>query len=446
VSPRFSRRPSGHEKLPRSERATFRWATAVLLAILADGAVRKWLLPPSLQAIPYLAKDFLAACFVAAYSLRRQSFWARRLMPFAAGIGLCLAPAFLVGLTKVSAGALVVFKNAVLWPVFAVRMAENLTEAVIERLWKVVLLSAVVMAALGIAQYSAGQDSVLNRYAWDTSRSSDVALAGSFVRATGTFSYLSGLTAFSEVAFCLFLGRGLSAKRRSGLWLALAGMASAITCGLVTGSRAPHVFIAAVTIIVLLTLPKKINPRFFGGIIGMSVLFAALWYSSLARGVAPRWSDTGEGEIWARVTGSSTGNPILPALLADPIGSGLGLHSGIAAYEQPNAGLPTDESFFSRISGEAGILGWAAFAFELSLLSIALRYALRAEHKYKVLALPIAIGALAQAGLGLWYDHAATGLWWWAIAICLGGLRGKNATKLFVRQGCRLPAGAVLRA
>jgi len=419
-----------HGKLSPQERVVLRWAAAVFLAIIADGALRKWLFPTSLQAVPYFAKDVLAGLFVLGYPQSKETPWAKRLMPFVLGISVCLAPAFLFGLTKAPAGAIVVLKNAVLWPLFAIRLASYLTDGIIDRLWRFALACSLAMAALASVQYFTGAASVVNRYAWDDmTLLSSVATAGDFVRATGTFSYISGLTAFSMVMFSVFLGRTLSA-RRGELWLAVAGMAAAVICGLTTGSRSIQAFMAAVATIVIVFVPKKHSVRLLGGILGAGIIAALLWNSSLAQGVIERWSGTGDTEITDRLSGTTTGQPIRETLAANPIGLGLGLYTGISASTGITADLPYNENIPNRIAAETGILGFMATFLGLGLIIRAIRWTLAlpdAVRKSHVL--PIAAGALIQLTLGLWYDHAATALWWWTIALWFGGSFNINLAK-----------------
>jgi hypothetical protein len=407
-------------KLSPQERTVLRWAAAVFLAIIADGALRKWVLPSSLQAVPYLAKDMLAALFLLGYPQRTRARWAKRLTPFVFGICVCLLPAFLIGLTKVPVGAITVFKNAVLWPLFAVRMGSYLTKGVIERLSKLALATTVPMAVLAIAQYFAGPESILNRYAWDdTSFTSGIATAGDFVRATGTFSYVAGLVSFSLVMFCLFVGRGLSARGGGELWLAIAGAAGAVVCGLVTGSRLVEVFMTAVAAIVIISVPKGRSARLVGGIVAAGVVGTLLWNSSIAQGIVERWSSTENSDVSDRIAG--TGQPINEMLFLNPVGIGLGMYSGISAVDGVNADLPWNESPLQRLAGETGMLGFMAAILTMGLVVRATRWTFAGrDTARKTRLLPIAAGALIQVAMGLWYDHTATGLWWWTIALWLG--------------------------
>jgi len=434
-------------KLSARERGVFRWAAAIFLAIIADGALRKWVLPSSAQAIPYFAKDVLAGLFVLRYPQLKQARLAKRLMPFVFGIGLCLAPAFLVGLTKVPIGAVVVFKNAVLWPLFAVRMGSYLTEGVTERLWKLALVCTVPMAVLASIQYFAGPSSILNRYAWDET-TFGVAATGDLVRATGTFSYIAGLSSFSIVMFCLFLGRSLSARGGAELWLATLGLASAVVCGIVSESRGIQVFMAAVSVAAVVLIPKKQSVRLIGGLLGAAFAFALVWNSSLSQGVSERWMKTDNEEVAGRLTGSSTGQPIASTLSANPIGSGLGLYVGVSASTRSTADLDYNESAANRIAAEAGLPGFLATLLGLGLVISAGRATLLSgDSTRKSRLLPIAVGALIQLVFGTWYDHTAAGLWWWTISLWLeDGVAFGHARRILAKPAPQFVAIAVRKA
>jgi hypothetical protein len=202
-------------------------------------------------------------------------------------------------------------------------------------------------------------------------------------------------------------------------WLAIVGMASAVICGLTTGSRSIQIFVAAIVTIALVYTPKKHSIQVIGGIIGTGIVSALLWNSSLAQGVIERWEATENGEVGDRIAG--TGQPITETLVANPIGIGLGPYTGISSLNGTNTDLPYNESALNKIAAETGVLGCVAALLGVALIVRATRWTLAAQNTVKKSCLlPIAAGAFIQVGLGLWYDHVATGLWWWTIALWLG--------------------------
>ncbi len=408
-------------RLPYHDRLVLRWAVAIFAAIVFEGAARKWLLPASLQAVPYFAKDVLAALFLVNYRPKRRLPLRNHLLPFVLGIALCLTPALLLGLVRFPIGALVVFKNAVLWPLFAIHFGSYLTEAVTDRLAKAAILFSVVIAGLGLLQYFGALDSPVNRYAWDTSGSADIATAGNFVRATGTFSYISGLASFSIAMFCLLLGRLPTAKGMD-VWLLLCGLPASVVCGLVTGSRSVLVVLAFVAMLSVLLIYEQNKTRLIGGVAGAGLCLAVLWNSHVAEGVLARWASTQETEVRGRITGTSLGESPLKLVFDNPLGYGLGLNSGATAYFDPDLDIGKNENVQSRIAQEAGLPGVIAMGLGLALILRASLMTWRIKSKRASGMVPVAIGMLLQAWYGLWYDHTSSALWWWVAGIWLAAL------------------------
>jgi hypothetical protein len=100
---------------------------------------------------------------------------------------------------------------------------------------------------------------------------------------------------------------------------------------------------------------------------------------------------------------------------------GLGLYTGISSRNGDNAFLAYNEGPLNKIAVEAGVPGFMALLLGVGLIiraglwTVALK-----DSGRKVRLIPIAIGALIAVAQGLWYDHVATGLWWWVIALWLG--------------------------
>jgi hypothetical protein len=180
------------------------------------------------------------------------------------------------------------------------------------------------------------------------------------------------------------------------------------------------VFCGLVAVLLSLFVPKKQAMRLLGGIVGIGFIIAVLWNTSLASGVVGRWNTSEDGELSGRITGSSVGQPILRTIADNPIGIGLGLYSGIAAYGGDSSELAYNEGAPNRIAAEAGLLGYAAMAAGLALILKAVFWSWKMEAARKTKLLPIAIGATIQIGLGVWYDHVGTALWWWLISLWFG--------------------------
>jgi len=99
------------------------WFIAVLLATVLEGGLRKWLLPAPLHSLAYISKDVLALAFIVHAGFRQDFKNAAVLRDRVILITALLLPALTLGLTWSVSGAVIVFKNAVLWPLFAIYMA-----------------------------------------------------------------------------------------------------------------------------------------------------------------------------------------------------------------------------------------------------------------------------------------------------------------------------------
>jgi hypothetical protein len=339
------------------------------------------------------------------------------------GVGICLAFSFADGLFQFPIGAIVVYKNAVLWPLFAIRMASVINQQIVNRLWKFLVAAGGGIALLASAQYFSPPSSILNRYAWEAEKwGLGAATAGDFVRATGTFSFIAGLSSFGLVLFCLSVGRLVSLRDSRDLPAAVGGLVSAATCGLLSGSRSVEVSMAAILSITLFTMPRKQTARLAVTLAVLALVFGALWNSSFASGVLARWNGTQEGEIQDRALGQGLGQPIDVSLIQHPLGIGLGLYSGFSSYsgKQESLDLPYNENIQSRIATEAGLPALVALFLSAALLIRAGEWIWKRKTVPKARAIPFAAGALMAIITCQWYDHTGTGLWWWSTGFLLG--------------------------
>jgi hypothetical protein len=353
-----------------------------------------------------------------------------------------------MGLAEVPLGAIVVYKNAVLWPLFAVCLGQRLTERVVQRLLKLLLVCSIGMACLAVVQYNSGRGSILNRYAWGEEATAEflrgIAVAGDFVRATGTFSYITGLAAFSLATFSIFLGRSLSLARGRDLLSASIGVASAVVCGLASGNRSVQVFMLAVGTASLILAPKqkRYTSRLVGGLLSAAVMVIVIWNTSISKGVVGRWAGTDQDYFRGRVTGSTTGQPVSEILRGNPFGRGLGIYSGFATLNgaTDRLNLAYNEGSNSRVAVETGIVGFGAIALGFGFILRAASWMSKIRNPaLKTRLIPVFAGILIALFLGVWYDHNATALWWWTIGIWLGeGLAiprfGLNREFVWARQ------------
>jgi hypothetical protein len=245
----------------------------VFVLAVFEGALRKWAFPWA-QAQIYLIKDAILLAIYLGFILD-----GRRNLPAPTGTGLiklvlllcfvwgCIellnpnSPSILVGLVGLKAYFLYA-PIAFILP-YAIKSREHLF-VLIRRY----LIMAIPVAVLGFIQIIAGPGSSLNVYVSQSEDSPDmVAYFGHdedlFVRTSGTFSYISGYTAF--LGFVVFLAIGYNMaygwriKKNITPILALSLLIGAM---FTTGSRAPVFYLLATSPVMLwLAVTRRVLSR-----------------------------------------------------------------------------------------------------------------------------------------------------------------------------------------
>jgi len=184
---------------------------------------------------------------------------------------------------------------------------------------------AVPILVLGIAQFNSPPDAFINRYAWSTSSSLDIAQFGeNKARITGTFSYISPYTAYLQfmflVAFTLLI---LSESVRARLVMSVIVSLVLINIGM-SGSRAPLV-ITLLVAIPFFNRYRYILKRSLGGwsFVQTIVLIASLIFlaGNVFKLVSER--DKASGDTDERIWGAFY-TPLVTFNSIGIIGSGIG--------------------------------------------------------------------------------------------------------------------------
>src|SRR5438552_1266736 len=99
-----------------------RWVIVLFIAIILEGALRKWVLPSQFAPVAYILKDLIATAFLFRFPIPRME---RRLNRAAIAIivlGLTLAPWYFAGAHQSLIAPLQTLKHIVLWPLFAIHL------------------------------------------------------------------------------------------------------------------------------------------------------------------------------------------------------------------------------------------------------------------------------------------------------------------------------------
>jgi hypothetical protein len=400
------------------------WILAVFLATVGEGALRKWALPPALAGAAYFLKDAIVLSFVLSHPLPKEAAFLRRLREGVAIIAALLLVPFGIGLAGGAAGAIAAYKNAVLWPLFAVHLAPRLVGLRLSMLTFVLALTAVAEAGLATVQFYSPMTSWINRYAWTSDfETGGVSLFGSIdnVRATGTFSYIAGLAAFSIFAFSLLLWRAVGTRNGRERRIAWVGVVAAIACGILTGARATVVSEG----VVLLGLPlvSRSARHTFLALLCFAVAAGAVTLAlpDAVFGLVQRWELAGD-TTFGRITGEGLKSDYWDLIAKYPLGIGMGAVGGYSAFVNGESNL--SELGFdhggSKAVVETGALGYCAMILIwLTSARMFWRGAMSRSASFRLSTACLGILPLYQVCSNIWYDHNATALYWMLLGLWL---------------------------
>jgi hypothetical protein len=189
------------------------WRAAVkvaFVAVLVEGAVRKWLLPQG-QELAYFLKDvFLVGAYLKFYFAPDSEMRAYRLrVPGAFIFLLCALVSFSALNPNIGSGILAFYglKIYFMYVPLAFMMPylfRSQQEMQQQMTWYA--LMAIPICTLGFLQYGSDRFSVINTFAAGMSETGAVGFGvGDRARVTGTFSYITGHTTFVIIFFALVI-------------------------------------------------------------------------------------------------------------------------------------------------------------------------------------------------------------------------------------------------
>jgi hypothetical protein len=407
-----------------------RGVQTILVVVIIEGAIRKWFMPSASELV-YFYKDVLMLATLIGYCRKRRKspFVIKRQLGLVAAIvgvfvlyallafALPGGPPPLVGLLGLKAYCLYV-------PLaFITPRAFPDKESLIKFL-KWYLIIVLPVAAIGVMQFlDSNTQSTLNRYAVEAGATSDIAgfstkSGQTFVRITGTFSYITGLAVYLPIMFALllaitalYLKRGLTRTQKALYYGALG--ATVVTC-FMSGSRAPVLSMLVVAVIFyLFTSGRQIFRRLRQIAIVGTILYVA--FSSLFPQAFDAFYNrafAGEQQVdegKSRVM-SALGLPSEEVSYAGLFGYGIGwTQNAVPALikrfdmaDQQNPIPIPSEGEPGRVTLELGVLGFALWTLmRLVLLFTVLRmsFSMR-DRESKILAfaasaalvMPLAVG------------------------------------------------------
>jgi len=408
-----------------------RWRAAVFCSLalaVFDGALRKWIFPESGHLI-YFAKD---VALLGAYA----GFWAPRLLsqtrlvprhpatgPLVAFMVIAGFQLFNPRLPNIWLGLFGIKAYLIYFPLLY--MVPSLFPSMkgLERFWSVYLLLSVVPLSLGVVQFFAPADSIVNRYAWDQELAPSVATFGvlSSVRVTGTFSYISGYTAYLLVLVLITLALMAHQRRPWMRWGLQGVLGLAIVNLFMTGSRGPFLVLGGALLLeavlsaavrrpgmvrkALVVSPAIPITAFF--VIG---LFPEAWSAFVAR--VESNEDIGE-----RIAGLVT-EPLWALGEAGVSGFGIGSTHQATHFLMPAVWMdalpPPAEGEWERIILEVGPVGFALVLLVRVLVSWQLwrKWRLAGQENYRLFLTAALFFSLISFPGSLVFNQTASLFYW----------------------------------
>jgi hypothetical protein len=338
----------------------------ILVLVVVEGALRRWVFPQARDLI-YFLKDFILIGSYIGFASRPHFLLDR--FPLIKELTLVIAilcglQAFnpslgspIVGLIGIRAYLLYV---PLIWVVpHLFESGEELRNFL--RRYLIILIPVCI---LGVFQYSAPPDSIINVYSLDGTAAN--ASVGEFVRITGTFSYLAGHTSF--LTFCFSLLVVLIAREQTIKWQLIYGLELILVAAnsFMSGARLIIIYEGLFITLYLLLLAFTSSRNAFSSIKRLSVIMAItaiatiVYFQPAIQSFSYRavGSDSTEQRIMESITQVFD----YGAISLDGYGTGA-TQSSVSSLRSllslpAGAELPTSEGETGRVVIEIGILGF----------------------------------------------------------------------------------------
>jgi hypothetical protein len=404
---------------------------AALLLLVVEGAIRKWLLPGA-QDLVYFAKDalFLGA-YLGFFRSRARAFRPHAPLLYGAlafAVGLGVLEMFNPKLPTVLVGVLG-FKAYFLYvPLLFVVPAVFPDDVALVRFIRRYTLIIFPVVLLSVAQFFSPAGSMLNTYAQPTDITSITTFGNSsFVRTTGTFSYISGYSSYLLTTTLLLLML-LTATRWSwkGNLIVYAALGTTLLGIMLSGSRGPVFLLAMIFPLywwLAVAREKQSGKTFLRLIFGLGLLIIALTSAGGQPVTAfSRRASTSVGVV-DRLTHPFT-SPVYMLPYAGLFGYGIGAtHQAASALTgglgNTWLGTITPEAESGRVMLELGPIGFlAVYLARLGLALFAFGQALRLRTLFhRAVMISALLCFLMQIPGGIVFD-VTSGVYYWF----LGGL------------------------
>jgi hypothetical protein len=334
------------------------------LLLIFEGALRKWIVP-GLSAPLLLVRDPIGLLIIAeAY---RENKWPEKWSAVTGVLGVLLLGLCVVQLVAGNNpwfAALYGLRSYLLPFPIAFIMGENLDEEDLRKFGVVTLWILLPMTLLDIAQYLAPADSFLNNGAYEGG--AQITYVGARVRASGTFSFVTGLSNFTPLA-AAFILYGFVREKMAPRWLLWSASFALLLSIPVIGSRTLVFELAGVALCAAIGALCGVTQlfqslKFAAPLLVVSFLVSLLpVFSEASLNLRTRFSEASKAEgtveqsVQQRTLGSIFYTFDQTDFLSNPFGLGIG--AGAAAITKLTQGevqFLAGEDEFSRVIYEFG--------------------------------------------------------------------------------------------
>jgi hypothetical protein len=417
------------------------------LLLIFEGALRKWILP-QFSAPLLLVRDPVGLLIIveAFRSDKWPEKWSAVTGVLTAGLlGLCLIQ--VVGGGNPWIAALYGLRSYLLpFPVVFV-MGENLDAEDLREFGLCTLWLLLPLTLLEVAQYLAPEGSILNVGAYEGAE--QISYAGTHVRASSTFSYVTGPSAFGPLAGA-FLLYSLVNEKFGKRWLVWAASFALILSIPVIGSRGMVIQLVAVVGCAgiaalcgvsqfLKTLRIVVPLLLIFGLVSLLPIFSEASGSLMAR-----FADASENEggvahaVQSRTVGGILNDLEQIDFASNPVGRGMGQGSAaIAKLSTGQATFTAGENELTRELIELGAIPGIFFAtFRLGLAGYLVFAAIARARKLQPLALLLVPLTVSSLLLGAMEQPTGQGFMVIGLAFSLAALKRAPAQ---VAMASRVP-------
>jgi hypothetical protein len=382
----------------------------VLLTIVFEGAVRKWLTAGATAPL-LLLRDVTAVCLVL-YAWR-GGFLQRhpKITTVMVAWTCCVIIWSLLQVMLGQNSPIVLAIGLRFWLLytwFAVAAAATMNEADYRVSIRLVALIMIVLAPLAVMQHYSAQGSTINRQVDGDEESVFVVVEG-VVRTTGTFSFTSGYAAFILLAAPLILGFLGAFKHKRMQWVfALTVFAALLMGTVVSGSRTAVLSAGGLLAVyiggrIMFARGRDKAKALIAAFMAAGLLGAFVYFFSDAVSVTQERFETAAGSenLFDRILIVFFGEPTVMSDFTW-LGGGLGAGSNVATSLRAGAeNFGLSESEAGRILLEGGLLGFAYIALKLVVVAVALLYCWRLSRRTHS-AFPILMGVTLLLGVFTW--------------------------------------------